>query len=274
MREGRAAKGDVLAVARVAAIQGAKRTAELIPLCHPLPLAGVAVAIEPAAEAPACAWWPARAPPPPPAWRWKPSPPCRWACSPSTTCSRPADPAMTIGPVRLLEKHGGRHGSWRHPELLRPRPRRQAEHRPMAEPFPREGLPLEEARARVLAALTPLAGPGTAAAGRLPGPGERREPAAPAEAVPGFRASIMDGYAIADAAPPPGGALAAGGPLRPGRSLRRARWQPGEAIRILTGAPLPEAAARVLPQELVAAGGGHPAPERRGRRQPLDPRRR
>jgi cyclic pyranopterin phosphate synthase len=26
------------------------------------------------------------------------------------------DPAMTIGPVRLLEKHGGRHGSWHHPE--------------------------------------------------------------------------------------------------------------------------------------------------------------
>ena len=27
-----------------------------------------------------------------------------------------ADPAMTIGPVRLLEKHGGRHGSWHHPD--------------------------------------------------------------------------------------------------------------------------------------------------------------
>ncbi|MFN9057722.1 MAG: cyclic pyranopterin monophosphate synthase MoaC, partial [Cyanobacteriota bacterium] len=37
VNEGSAPKGDVLAVARVAAIQGAKRTAELIPLCHPLP---------------------------------------------------------------------------------------------------------------------------------------------------------------------------------------------------------------------------------------------
>jgi cyclic pyranopterin phosphate synthase len=36
-------KGDVLAVARVAGIQGAKRTSELIPLCHPLPLAKVTV---------------------------------------------------------------------------------------------------------------------------------------------------------------------------------------------------------------------------------------
>ena len=38
-----ARKGDVLGVARVAAIQAAKRTAELIPLCHPLPLTRVAV---------------------------------------------------------------------------------------------------------------------------------------------------------------------------------------------------------------------------------------
>jgi cyclic pyranopterin phosphate synthase len=41
--EGSAAKGDVLAVARIAAIQGAKRTSDLIPLCHPLPLTRVSV---------------------------------------------------------------------------------------------------------------------------------------------------------------------------------------------------------------------------------------
>jgi len=41
--DGSAAKGDVLGVARVAAIQGAKRTSDLIPLCHPLPLTRVAV---------------------------------------------------------------------------------------------------------------------------------------------------------------------------------------------------------------------------------------
>jgi cyclic pyranopterin phosphate synthase len=44
--EGRAKKGDVLAVARIAAIQGAKRTAELVPLCHPLPITRVAVDFE------------------------------------------------------------------------------------------------------------------------------------------------------------------------------------------------------------------------------------
>ncbi|MBE0476355.1 MAG: cyclic pyranopterin monophosphate synthase MoaC [Coriobacteriia bacterium] len=45
--EGRAPKGDVIAVARVAGIMAAKRTSELIPLCHPLPLTHASVAIEP-----------------------------------------------------------------------------------------------------------------------------------------------------------------------------------------------------------------------------------
>lgn len=43
VRDGQAGKGDVLGVARIAAIQGAKRTADLIPLCHPLALSRVAV---------------------------------------------------------------------------------------------------------------------------------------------------------------------------------------------------------------------------------------
>jgi cyclic pyranopterin monophosphate synthase len=41
--EGRAKKGDVLSVARLAGIMGAKKTAELIPLCHPLPITKVAL---------------------------------------------------------------------------------------------------------------------------------------------------------------------------------------------------------------------------------------
>jgi cyclic pyranopterin phosphate synthase len=43
VRDGSAKKGDVIGIARIAAIQGAKRTSELIPLCHPLPLTRVAV---------------------------------------------------------------------------------------------------------------------------------------------------------------------------------------------------------------------------------------
>ena len=47
IRAGTAKKGDVLGIARVAAIQAAKRTSELIPLCHPLSLTRVAVSFEP-----------------------------------------------------------------------------------------------------------------------------------------------------------------------------------------------------------------------------------
>ena len=43
---GQAKKGDVIGIARIAAIQGAKRTADLIPLCHPLPITRVAVDFE------------------------------------------------------------------------------------------------------------------------------------------------------------------------------------------------------------------------------------
>ncbi len=45
--EGRAPKGDVLATARIAGIMAAKRTHELIPLCHPLPISGVTVDLTP-----------------------------------------------------------------------------------------------------------------------------------------------------------------------------------------------------------------------------------
>jgi len=51
IRGGTATKGDVLGVARVAAIQAAKRTSELIPLCHPLSLTRVAVSFESDVEA-------------------------------------------------------------------------------------------------------------------------------------------------------------------------------------------------------------------------------
>lgn len=48
--EGTAPKGDVLAAARIAGIMAAKKTSELIPLCHPLPISGVTVACEPDEE--------------------------------------------------------------------------------------------------------------------------------------------------------------------------------------------------------------------------------
>ena len=54
IRAGNARKGDVIAVARIAGILAAKRTHELIPLCHPLALSKVTVDIEPDAKLPGC----------------------------------------------------------------------------------------------------------------------------------------------------------------------------------------------------------------------------
>ena len=51
---GNAAKGDVLGTARIAGIMAAKRTSELIPLCHPLALSKVTLDIEPDAALPGC----------------------------------------------------------------------------------------------------------------------------------------------------------------------------------------------------------------------------
>lgn len=50
--EGRAKKGDVIGVARLAGIMGAKKTPELIPLCHPLPITKVAVELTQAPDLP------------------------------------------------------------------------------------------------------------------------------------------------------------------------------------------------------------------------------
>ena len=51
IQQGSAKKGDVLGVARLAGIMGAKRTADLIPLCHPLPISSVNVDLEAHADA-------------------------------------------------------------------------------------------------------------------------------------------------------------------------------------------------------------------------------
>jgi molybdopterin molybdotransferase len=124
----------------------------------------------------------------------------------------------------------------------------------MAEPFGPEGLPLELARDRILEQLQPLGLveqlPLAACLGRI-----TAEPVLAAAAVPGFRASIMDGYAIAGSEQPLVGARwrlrgtsAAGVPY--GAALAA-----GEAVRILTGAVVPQGSGRVLPQELVGVEG-------------------
>ena len=52
MAEGKAKKGDVLSIARIAGIMGCKKTSELIPLCHPIPLSNVKINLVPNTELP------------------------------------------------------------------------------------------------------------------------------------------------------------------------------------------------------------------------------
>jgi cyclic pyranopterin phosphate synthase len=112
IRAGDAKKGDVLGIARVAGIQGAKRTADLIPLCHPLALTRVAVEFEldDAASAVHCT--------------------ATAECHGRTGVEmeamtavsvalltiydmcKAADRGMTIERVRLIEKSGGKSGHW------------------------------------------------------------------------------------------------------------------------------------------------------------------
>ncbi|EAU75284.1 cyclic pyranopterin monophosphate synthase MoaC [Synechococcus sp. RS9916] len=112
IERGETPKGDVLAVARVAAIQAAKRTWELIPLCHPLPLSGMEVTIEPDGQLPGltitCC--------------------CRTTnqtgveMEAMTAVSvglltlydmlKAVDPGMTLSAIQLVRKEGGRNGVW------------------------------------------------------------------------------------------------------------------------------------------------------------------
>jgi len=112
VRDGGAKKGDVLGIARIAAIQGAKRTADLIPLCHPIALTRVAVELELDEAAPAV------------------------VCTATVECEgrtgvemealtavqvglltvydmlKAVDRGMVISDMRLLEKRGGKSGEW------------------------------------------------------------------------------------------------------------------------------------------------------------------
>ena len=107
------AKGDVLAVARIAGIQAAKRTSELIPLCHPLGLSSVSIAFETLENG------------------------LRVTTTARTSgqtgvemeamtgtavalltiydMAKAIDKAMIIGEIRLLSKSGGKSGDWRAP---------------------------------------------------------------------------------------------------------------------------------------------------------------
>lgn len=131
-------KGDAIAMAEIAGLQGAKNASQLMPLCHPLPLEYLELRCEPVAERRAI----------------------RVYCE-AATCARtgvemealagvnaalltlydltkPVQPALAIGGVRLLFKEGGKKGLWLHPDGLSDAERTR--YRPQATPR-LEGVP-------------------------------------------------------------------------------------------------------------------------------------
>lgn len=111
--EGRAAKGDVLGVAQVAAIMGAKRTADLVPMCHPLSLTAVNVRLTPN-EAESAVDIEVRV-----ETRDRTGVEMEALTAVSVAALtiydmvKAIDRGMVIEGVRLLEKSGGRSGAWR-----------------------------------------------------------------------------------------------------------------------------------------------------------------
>lgn len=111
IRDGAAAKGDVLAVARVAGIMAAKKTAELIPLCHPLPLNRVAVDFafdEAGVVATATATTEGKT-----GVEMEAMTAVSVALLTIYDMAKAVDKAMVIGGVRLVSKTGGKSGDWR-----------------------------------------------------------------------------------------------------------------------------------------------------------------
>jgi len=111
LRDGRVPKGDALAVARIAGIQGAKRTPDLIPLCHPLGLHGVSVDLS-VEDSGVCITAEART-----ADRTGVEMEALTAVSVAALTLidmiKSVDKAAVITDVRLEAKDGGKSGSWR-----------------------------------------------------------------------------------------------------------------------------------------------------------------
>ena len=110
---GTAKKGDVLGVARIAGIQGAKRTSELIPLCHPLALTRVALEFSLQEGTPARVICTATAETVGPTGvEMEALTAVQVALLTVYDMCKAVDRGMTITEVRLLEKHGGKSGSF------------------------------------------------------------------------------------------------------------------------------------------------------------------
>ncbi len=113
------AKGDVLEVARIAGIMGAKKTADLIPLCHPLPLTSVEIAFEFTSESTlrikATAKVFART-----GVEMEALTAVSVAALTVYDMAKAVDRGMTVEQIRLESKAGGKSGDFRHPDTPTP----------------------------------------------------------------------------------------------------------------------------------------------------------
>jgi cyclic pyranopterin monophosphate synthase len=112
LHEGAAPKGDVFAAVRLAGIMAVKKTSQLIPLCHPLPISNVKIDISMHAPAEVCITSAVKT-------TGKTGVEMEALTAVSVAALtlydmlKSVDKAMVIGPIKLLEKTGGKSGPWK-----------------------------------------------------------------------------------------------------------------------------------------------------------------
>jgi len=112
VRKGDAKKGDVLGAARIAGIMAAKRTHELIPLCHPLPVSNIAVDIEPERKLPGFRVRASVKVTGPTGVEMEALTAVAVACLTIYDMVKALERGMRIEGIRLLEKRGGKSGRY------------------------------------------------------------------------------------------------------------------------------------------------------------------
>lgn len=110
--DGKAAKGDVLATARIAGIMGAKKTSDLIPLCHPLPIKKVTLDLDLDSDLPGVRVTATVKTQGQTGVEMEALTACSIAALTLYDMLKAADKGIVLKDIRLLEKHGGKSGSW------------------------------------------------------------------------------------------------------------------------------------------------------------------
>lgn len=119
--DGQLTKGDVLTVAEMAGVMGGKRTAELIPLCHPIPLTDLAVEITPDRAAGGLRIRATAATTAPTGVEMEALTAASVAALTVYDMVKGVDRGAAIREIRLLEKSGGKSGEWQRDGAPRPR---------------------------------------------------------------------------------------------------------------------------------------------------------